>query len=357
MSAPTALPRWADLLLAPALALGAAVAAAGLVLLALGEPPLEALRLMASGSLGSAEGVGFTLYYATSFAFAGLSVALAYHAGLFNIGAEGQATLGGVGIALPCLGAEGLPGLLLVPLAILAGAALGALWGLIPGYLYARRGSHVVITTIMLNFLASILLVTLLVDVIGRPGSMAVETRPFPPEARLPALHDVLPGLAPTPLNLSAALALACALAVWLLVQRTRAGYAIRVVGANPLAAAYAGIDAPRVAMLAMALSGALASGVAVNEILGVQHRLLLDFTGGAGFLGIAVALMGRAHPAGILIASLLFGALAQGGAELAFEKPAITRDMVLVIGGIVIFFAGALDGLFRGLAGRFVRA
>jgi general nucleoside transport system permease protein len=154
--------------------------------------------------------------------------------------------------------------------------------------------------------------------------------------------------IAPSQLNLTLLLALAAAAAVWLLIYRSRLGYAIRVVGANPAAAVYAGISPARVTILAMIISGALAGGLAVNELMGYQHRLLLEFTSGYGFVGIAVALMGRAHPVGIVLASVLFGILYQGGAELAFEQPAITRDMVVVIGGIVILFAGALDGLFR---------
>jgi hypothetical protein len=130
-------------------------------------------------------------------------------------------------------------------------------------------------------------------------------------------------------------------------------GYAIRVVGSNPTAAVYAGISPARITVIAMLISGALAGGLAVNELMGYQHRLLLEFTSGYGFVGIAVALMGRAHPAGIILASLLFGILYQGGAELAFEQPAITRDMVVVIGGIIILFAGALDGLFRRVVAR----
>ena len=121
-------------------------------------------------------------------------------------------------------------------------------------------------------------------------------------------------------------------------------------MGANPTAAVYAGISPRSVIVVGMAISGALASGLAVNELMGYQHRLILEFTAGYGFVGIAVALMGRGHPVGIILASLLFGMLYQGGAELAFEVPAITRDMIVVIGGVLILFAGALDGLFKRL-------
>lgn len=357
-AAPIELPRWADLVLVPALAVVTAFLVAGLVVLAIGENPLKATAVLLRGALGSGEGIGFTLYYATSFIFTGLAVAVAYHAGLFNIGGEGQATLGGIGAALVCLNLGWLPGFMLVPLGIAGAALFGALWAFVPGWLQAKRGSHIVITTIMFNFLASTLLVYLLVNVIGKPGSMSPETNPFPTQAHVPFIHDVLGALglkvAKSPLNLSLLLALVAAYGVWLLIWRTRLGYAMRTVGANPGAARYAGIRLDRIIMIAMSISGALAGLLAVNELMGVQEKLLLEFTAGYGFIGIAVSLMGRNHPVGIVLAAILFGVLYQGGAELAFEQPAITRDMIITISGLVILFAGALDGLFRRPAARF---
>ena len=357
MSAPIDLPRWADTVLVPALSVVAAFLVAGLVVLGIGENPLTATRFLIQGSLGTGEGLGFTLFYMTDFIFVGLAVAVAYHAGLFNIGGEGQATLAGLGVALVLNNLTFLPGFLLIPLGILGAAAFGALWAAIPGYLQAKRGSHIVITTIMFNWLASVLIVYLLVNVLREPQSMNPETRTFPDQSHIPFMHEIFAAFGvqiPTSqLNLSLVLALASAYFVWLLIYRSRLGYAIRVVGSNPTAAVYAGISPARIIIIAMMLSGALAGGLAVNELMGYQHRLLLEFTSGYGFVGIAVALMGRAHPAGIILASLLFGILYQGGAELAFEQPNITRDMVVVIGGIIILFAGALDGLFRRAVAR----
>src|SRR5690606_9331488 len=246
--------------------------------------------------------------YTTDFIFVGLAVALAYHAGLFNIGGEGQATLGGLGVALTVNNLDFLPSPLLIPLGILGAAAFGALWAAIPGYLQARRGSHIVITTIMFNWLASVLLVYLLVNVLREPQSMNPETRAFPPQSQIPFMHDVLEAIGievpASQLNLTLFLALAAAYGVWLLIYRSRLGYAIRVVGSNPSAAVYAGISPARIIVIAMVLSGALAGGLAVNELMGYQHRLLLEFTAGYGFVRIAVALMGRAHPVGIILAS-----------------------------------------------------
>src|SRR6185437_193165 len=168
------------------------------------------------------------------------------------------------------------------------------------------------------------------------------------PQSRGFGSSGQLPALQSSPLNLSIVLALACCVAVWLFLWRTRWGYALRAMGHNPEAAVYAGTDLKRMTMLAMCLSGALAGFVGVNELMGVQHRLLLDFQAGYGFAGIAVALMGRNHPLGVALAALLFGALQQGGAELAFDEPAITREMVVVIQGLVILFSGALVHLPR---------
>lgn len=346
------LPFWYTAGLVPVLNVVLAFLVAGLVVLAIGANPLQAVRILFTGALGSWYGMGYTLYYTTTFIFTGLAVAIAFHAGHFNIGGEGQALLGGVGVAVIVLNLQFLPPILLVPLAVLGAAAAGAAWAFIPGWLQAYRGSHVVITTIMFNFLAFALVGYLLLEVMKRPDSMALETRPFIEGAKLPRLDELagLVGLsiARTPVNLSLVIALISAAGLWLLIWRTRLGYEIRTVGANPTAAIYAGVSPAQITVIVMLIGGALAGMMATNEILGVQHRLISDFTAGAGFVGIAVALMGRGHPVGIVLAALLFGVLYQGGAELAFEIPAITRDMIVVIQGLVILFAGALENMVR---------
>lgn len=346
-------PAWVDLALLPAINLVAAFFVAGLVIAILGENPFKAMALLVYGSLGYGEAIGFTLYYATNFVFTGLAVAVAFHAGLFNIGGEGQAYLGGLGAGLVCLALGGaLPGLVVVPLAILAAMAFGAAWAYIPGYLQAKRGSHIVITTIMFNFIAAALMTYLMVNIFIKPGQQSPESREFAPSAWMPFLHELLTPLgfnaAKSPANLSLCLAIAAAFGIWALLWRTRWGYALRVVGFNETAAVYGGIAPARVVIAAMALSGALAGLVGVNEILGVQHRLMLNFTGGYGYVGIAVALMGRNHPVGICLAALLFGALYQGGAELSFDMPRLTKEVVVVIQGLIILFCGAFEGLFR---------
>ena len=353
MAAPSGgLPAWVNLGLLPLLNLAAAFFVSGLLVLLLGENPLKAVELLIYGAFGYGEAIGYTLYYATSFIFTGLAVAIAFHCGLFNIGGEGQAYLGGLGVALVGLWFGWLPFALVLPLAIAAAALFGGAWAFIPGWLQARRGSHVVITTIMFNFLAAALMTYLLVNVIIRPGQQIPETAVFPERAWIPQLHDIMAGfgieVARSPLNLSLVIALVCCFLVWLFLWQTRFGYALRVVGQNEAAAVYGGISPARQIMLAMTLSGALAGLVALNMVLGSEHRLTLDFTGGFGFVGIAVSLMGRNHPLGIILAALLFGALYQGGSELSFDMPALSRDLVVVIQGLVILFAGALEHMFR---------
>jgi simple sugar transport system permease protein len=347
------LPLWADIGLLPILNVALAFCVAGLIVLAIGANPLDAVRVMLVGAFGYPEAIGYTLYYATNFVFTGLAVAVAFHAGLFNIGGEGQAYIGGLGVGLVALACDGvLPGVLLLPLGVLAAAGFGAAWAAVPGYLQAYRGSHIVVTTIMFNFIAAALMVYLMVNVLIAPGSMSPESRELGAAAHLPTMHALLGALGiaiePSPLNLSVVLALLCCLGVWLFLWHTPWGYEIRTMGYNPNAALYAGIDTRRMTVMVMCLSGALAGCVGVNEIVGVHHRLILNFTAGYGFGGIAVALMGRNHPVGVVLASLLFGALNQGGAELAFEMPQITHDMIVVIQGLVILFSGALAHVTR---------
>lgn len=342
------MPTWLRVGVVPLVNLTMALLVSGLIFWIIGENPIEAVKLMVYGAFGYQEAIGYTLFYTTNFIFTGLAVAVAFHAGLFNIGGEGQAYVGGLGMALVALAFDDfLPVVFLVPLCLVAGAAFGAAWGAVPGWLQAYRGSHIVITTIMFNFIASALLGYLLVSVLIAPGSMAPETRKFAEAANIPYLHEIAGWLglemSRSPANASLLFALLCAVGVWLYVWRSPSGYSLRTVGFSERAASYAGIDARKVTVITMCLSGALAAMMGLNEILGTQHRLVMNFTAGYGFTGIAVSLMGRNHPVGIVLASLLFGALYQGGAELSFDMPGVTREMVVAIQGLVILFSGAL--------------
>jgi simple sugar transport system permease protein len=346
-------PAWATLGLLPAVNLVLALLLSAAVVLLVGENPARALRILAGGAFGDAEAVGYTLYYATNFVFTGLAVAVAFHGGLFNIGAEGQAYVAGLAVALLCLSAGGWPTVLVIPAAVVAAAAGGAAWAFVPGWLQAKRGSHVVITTIMFNFIASAIMTYLLVNVMIKPGQQSPETREFDPSTWLPQVHDVLRWLGweigRSPLNCSFLLALVACVIVWFYLWHTRWGYELRALGHNETAAVYGGIPPARTVIVAMSVSGALAGLMSLNEVMGVQHRLLLNFPGGAGYVGIAVALMGRNHPVGIVLAAVLFGALYQGGSELSFDMPKLTRDMVVVIQGLIILVCGALEHALRG--------
>lgn len=354
MSTPYAkLPAWADYGLIPLINLAVAFIVAGFVVLLVGENPFRAAAILVEGAFGRGQGIAFTLYYATTFIFTGLSVAVAVHCGLFNIGTEGQAYIAGLGVAVVCLTFDAtLPWWLTFPLATLAAAAMGALWALIPAYLQAKRGSHIVITTIMFNFIAASIMVYLLVGMLKPVGSMAPQTRIFLEGAQLPKLNWVIElfgaRVRSAPLNISFLLALLMAFLTWVLIWRTRLGYEIRTYGHSPKAARYAGISETRIIIITMMISGALGGMMALNPTMGDQHNVAIDFVSGAGFVGIAVALMGRSHPVGIVLAAILFGMLYQGGAELAFEMPAISRDMIVIIQGLVILFAGALEHMFR---------
>ncbi|MEN9894679.1 MAG: hypothetical protein RIR97_531 [Pseudomonadota bacterium] len=354
MSAPFAkLPNWVEYGLIPVVNLLVAFLVAGLVVAFVGENPLRAAYLMVSGAFGSGEGIGFTLYYATYFIFTGLAVAVAFHAGLFNIGGEGQAYIGGVGVALACLQFDStLPWYVVALLAMVGSAAFGAVWALIPAWLQAKRGSHIVITTIMFNYIASSLMVYLLTKTLKPMGSMAPQTRTFQEGGQLPKLDWLLNSvgleLGNAPFNVSFLLALLACLGVYILIWRTKLGYEIRTTGHSPSAARYAGISESRIIIITMLVSGALSGMMALNPIMGDQYRMQLDFVNGAGFVGIAVALMGRSHPVGIIPAAILFGMLYQGGANISFEMPNISRDMIVIIQGLVILFAGALEHMFR---------
>jgi simple sugar transport system permease protein len=348
MSVKKPLPRWADVGLIPVLNVLLAFFISGLVVLMVGENPIEALKILLYGAFGYGEGLGYTLHFATNFVFAGLAFSIASHAGQFNIGAEGQAYVAGLGAILVALSLDHTHWLLVLPIAMLAAGILGGIWGFIPGYLSAKRGSHVVITTIMFNFIAAALMVYLLNNVLKEPSNMAPESRTVVGAGKLPQLREFWDFFGYAPVNIMLFIAILALIGSYFLLWRTELGYKIRTMGQNPQAAHYAGISNSKIVMIAMTISGAVAAMIALNEVLGVQNRLVIDFVFGYGFVGIAVGLMGKNHPIGIALAAILFGALYQGGLELAFEMPAITREMIIVIQALVILFAGAMEGLFR---------
>ena len=341
------MPRWADVILVPLICLIIAFAFCGILIWAIGQSPVHALTVMVKGALGSTRGWGYTLYYATNFMFTGLAVSIAFQASLFNIGGEGQATLGGLGVALALLFIPWPHWSLALAGAMVGAMAFGAAWALIPAWLQAKRGSHIVITTMMFNFISYALMNYLLVNVLRPVGKMDPASARFDPVTNLPKLGDMLTAIGipfsnRNPANISLLIALACAVAVWALLWHTRLGYALRAFGKSEKAAVYAGINPVRITLYALMLSGGLSGMMAINAVQGEAHRLLLNSVEGAGFIGIAVALMGRNHPFGIVLASILFGFLYQGGSQLALGTT-IPREVITVLQALVILFTGAL--------------
>jgi simple sugar transport system permease protein len=289
-----------------------------------------------------------TLFYATPLIFTGLSVAVAYHAGLFNIGAEGQLTLGAlaaaaVGAVWPRLWSPLAP-----VLAGLAAILAGTLWGAIPGWLRARRGSHEVINTIMLNFVAAGLASYVALYVLKNPNSQNPETRPIG-AGYLIHKFSIFGG---APVSLALPLALLAAILVWVFLWRSVLGFELRAVGHSESAARAAGIDPGRIRIIAMCLAGGLAGLVGVGEVLGYAGKFKVGFSPEYGFIGIAVALLGRNQPAGVVAAALLFGALHKGAAALDLETERVTQELSLVLQALIILSVSA-EGLWSWLKRR----
>jgi ABC-type uncharacterized transport system permease subunit len=344
----TELPRWATAFVLPVLNLVSAFLVAALAIYLLGESPLESLAILFNSAIINPEGLSYTLFYASTFIFTGLAVSIAMKGGLFNIGAEGQMYVGGLGLTVALLTLDHtLPAWLLVPAAMVGSALFGAAWAFLPGYLQARRGSHVVVTTIMFNFIAADMMNFIIVKYLIPEGQQNPASRVFSDAAALPQLNTWLPILGDTPLNISFLIAIAALVIYGVMVWRSSWGYQLRATGLNQHAAHYAGVSISRMVIVAMLVSGALAGLAAVNSVMGSTHYLSLNFPAGAGFIGIAIALMGRQHPVGIFLSSVLFGALIQGGFDLSLEKPNIPQETFIFIQGLIILFCGAMEHFY----------
>jgi len=317
--------------------------------LAVGDHPLLTYELLIGSALTWPDGIGYTLFYATPLIFTGLAVALAFRCGLLNIGAEGQLVVGAFAAAWAGITFASLPAVALVPLAFLAAMAAGSFWGAVPGVLRARFGAHEVITTIMMNFIAVALASYFTQYHYKVEGDAILQTAPIGEGGQIPRLGRFIPGLPERiPLNVAFLLALAACVVVWIFLWKTRWGFAIRATGANPAAAEYGGISTGRQIVLAMAVSGALAGMVGINDVLGYRYRYYDGFSAGFGFTGIAVALLGRNHPAGVALAALLFGAFLRGGLFVDIFTEHVSKDLVLVLQAVIILFVAA-EALFRG--------
>jgi ABC-type uncharacterized transport system permease subunit len=342
------LPRWATGFVLPVLNLLSAMLVAALVIHLLGEDPVDSMRILVNSAIVNPEGLSYTLFYASTFVFTGLAVSIAMQAGLFNIGAEGQMYFGGLGLTLAMLAFDAsMPAIVLIPLGMIGAALFGALWGFIPGYLQAKRGSHIVVTTIMFNFICASLMNFIIVKYMIPPGEQNTASRLFAAASEMPRLNSLFPILGDTPLNVSFLVAIAALVIYGVMVWRSSWGYKLRATGLNKHAAHYAGVKISGMIIVVMLISGALAGLGSVNSILGSTHYLSLGFVNGAGFVGIAIALMGRQHPLGIFLSSVLFGALIQGGFDLSLEKPNIPTETFIFIQGLIILFCGAMENLY----------
>lgn len=347
-------------LLFPLIAVAAAFLLGALIILAIRDNPFDVYRILLNSAFGFYDAMGnftfdnwgYTLFYATPLIFTGLSVAVALRCGLLNIGAEGQLYVGAFAAAWVGLTFPGWPSLILVPACILGAFIAGGVWGAVPGVLKARFGSHEVINTIMMNFIALGLLSYLVQYHFKEPSDAIMETNEISHSARLARFFTLLKPLGiefpyRIPLNASFLLAVAACVLVWLFLWHTRWGYEIRAAGENPDAAEYGGISVRKQIVLAMAISGGIAGLVGVNEVLGYRYRYYHDFGAGYGFTGIAVALLGRNHPLGVLLAAILFGALTRGGLFVDIFTENVSKDLVQVLQAIIILFV-AMEYVFR---------
>ena len=332
----------------PLIAIVAAFLVGAVVILLIGDDPVTTYALLIGSALSWPDGINYTLFYATPLIFTGLAVAVAFRCGLLNIGTEGQLYIAAFATAAVAIHLAKWPAWILLPLACLTAMVVGGVWGAIPGVLKARFGSHEVINTIMMNFIAVALASYFTQYYYKAPGDPLQQTGPIGENAHLARLGEFIPAIPERiPVNLAFIIALlACGL-LYIFLWRTKWGYEIRVTGANPVAAEYAGIATGRQIVLAMAISGGLAGMVAINEVLGYRYRFYDGFSPGYGFTGIAVALLGRNHPVGVLLAALLFGALIRGGLFVDIFTDKVSKDLVLVLQALVILFVAA-EALFR---------
>lgn len=336
-----------------AVSLGFAITA--VVILVSGHSPLEVYGILVSTSLGSWAGLGNTLFNATPLIFSGLAVALCFRGGLFNIGVEGQLYVAAYAAAWVGYVFTGLPSVVHLALVLATSIVVGGVWGAVPGYIKARTGAHEVVNTIMMNFIATALVGYLITYVFRHP------TQP----QRTPAVAQsaILPGLAEFGaffgvepprgvfLNAGFLLALVVAAATYVLLWKTSLGYRIRAVGENPVAALANGINVPRITVISMVIGGAIGGLTGLSNVLGYQHYFQEGFSPGFGFTGIAVALLGRTHPVGVIIAAIFFGALNEG-ALMVNIFTGIPQDLIRVLQAIIVFFAGC-DLIVRQLLQR----
>lgn len=321
-------------LIGPILALIASFIIGGIVILVIGKDPLFVYTRFFSETLGNSYGVGQVLFRATPLMFTGLAAAISFRAGLFNIGAEGQLSIGSLATALTGVYLSGLPPIVLIPFCLMAGMIGGAIWGAIPGILKAKFGAHEVINTIMMNFIAAALVSYLVINVYAVPAT--VHTFEIDEAAQIGRLNILVGAFHGSPVNVSLFLAIICCIVVYFLLWKTRLGYELRTLGLNPFAANYGGINTGSRTIIALTLSGAIAGLVGSNFVMGYKHYYELGFAEGIGFIGIAVTLLAKNHPIGIILTSIFFGTLEYGSLTINTIVPKELSNILLAI--VIIF-------------------
>lgn len=330
-------------ILIPLLSLVFGVAVALLVSLALGESPIHVMDVMIQGSLGTPTQIGYSLYYATPLLLTGLSVAWAFRAGLFNIGAEGQMSLGGVAMAAVGISFPNLPWFAALPLAFIAAFFTGGLWGALAGWIKAKRGCHEVLSTILLNFIAYGLSSYFILNVYKNPESQVPETATVGAGYQIPSMAFI-GGM--SPLNWSLVFSIALVLIYGFIFSKTRLGFYQKMAGGASEVGRRAGISMDRQTIIAMFIAGGLAGAAAVSPVLGFAMKTREGFTSNAGFVGIAVALLGRNTPLGILFSALLFGVLTKGALDLDMDTENVSRDLATVIQALIVLAVASHVGL-----------
>lgn len=324
-----------DAIWTPLLSVLVALIIAGIILIITGANPITVYVSLVKGAFIQPGAFAETLTIATPYILLGLGVSLGFTAGLFNIGAEGQFYVGAVVSTYIGYAVTGLPAIIHLPLALIGGALAGALWAGIAGYFKATRGAHEVITTIMLNYIAFALTDYLINGPLRGKGS-APRTPEVLDSALLPKLFSSSDNL-----HWGFILALVILVGYWFLTQRMPLGLQIRTVGANPDAARYAGISVNRMTVVSMLISGALCGLAGASEVLGRYHYMPAAFTAGYGFDAIAISLLGQGNPIGVLIASVLFGAMNAGSGFMQLEAN-VTPAIISVLQAFIIVFVAA---------------
>jgi len=331
-----------EVVFVPIIAVVMALILGAVIMLATGVSPAtigESFLALLDGSLGSVSAISETLTAATPLTLAALGIALGFRAGLFNIGAEGQLLIGGMAAVIVGFSFAGMPTVIHLPLAILAGIVFGALWASIAGWLRATTGAHEVILTIMLNLISYRLVDYLLRSPwVQRPGRADPISKSVVETAELPLLAWLDPNLR---LHAGIFVMLAAVALVYWLLFRTKLGFEFRAAGANPDAARYAGMRSGMIIVAVMAIAGGLAGLAGANQVLGVLGRASPNFSASIGFDAIAVALLGRSHPIGVLLAGLLFGALQAGGRQMQVSA-GVSIDLIAIIQSLIIVFIAA---------------